>query len=375
MIQIVHSQVDVTIQSRSFRILILVDIQIATLDREDLDHLTKSTRVLINTVGPYHLYSSPVVESCARNGTHYLDVTGESPWVLQMIEKYHSMARANGAIIIPEIGLESAPSDMIAWSMADLIRRTFSVGTREVICTLHQLKITPSGGTLATILSILDSYSLKEIAKATCPWSMSPIPGPRPQPITSLSSKLFGVRWVPNLGILTTAIAGSANRAIVQRSWGLLDDGNFYGSNFQYHEYMTVKNTLIGVLVHWAFTLAPIALWFRPFRWLAKKLVYAPGEGAAKEATNREAIEYRAVATADGGKESQKKAYARFRYDGGQYYLTGLLLAEAAMVILQDSDIVQRFGGGLLTPAILGQSFIDRLQNAGIQFETGLLQQ
>ncbi len=40
----------------------------------ELEVLARRTTVLLNTVGPYHLYSTPVVEACAKNGTHYLDV-------------------------------------------------------------------------------------------------------------------------------------------------------------------------------------------------------------------------------------------------------------------------------------------------------------
>lgn len=49
-------------------------IETAALTTEDLNRLARKTRLLINTVGPYHLYSTPVVEACAKNGTHYLDV-------------------------------------------------------------------------------------------------------------------------------------------------------------------------------------------------------------------------------------------------------------------------------------------------------------
>ena len=51
-----------------------VGVEVAALTSKDLDVLTRKTRLLLNTVGPYHLYSSPVVEACAKNGTHYLDV-------------------------------------------------------------------------------------------------------------------------------------------------------------------------------------------------------------------------------------------------------------------------------------------------------------
>lgn len=51
-----------------------IGVEVAALTPVDLDALTRKTRVLLNTIGPYHLHSSPVVEACAMNGTHYLDV-------------------------------------------------------------------------------------------------------------------------------------------------------------------------------------------------------------------------------------------------------------------------------------------------------------
>jgi len=48
-------------------------IEVGTLSPEDVDALTKKTKVLISTVGPFHLYGTPVVKACARNGTHYID--------------------------------------------------------------------------------------------------------------------------------------------------------------------------------------------------------------------------------------------------------------------------------------------------------------
>lgn len=289
-----------------------------------------------------------------------------------MIQKYHTIARANGAIIIPEIGIESAPSDMLAWSLATLFRREFSLATREVICTIHRIKLAPSGGTLATVLGVMENYRLSDIGRSTKPWALSPTPGPPPSK-KSWITKIFGVRWVPELGTLTTSVMGATNRAIVQRSWGILDDGNYYGPNFQYSEHITARNTLIGVAMHFAFVYGMIAIMLPPFRWLVKKFIYAPGEGRSKDDTTGEAIEFRAIATADGDTDEPKRASARFRYDGGGYYLTGLLLAEAAMVLIQDTDIVERQGGGVLTPAVLGQSFIDRVQAAGVEFETRLL--
>lgn len=328
---------------------------------------------MINTVGPYHLYSSPVVEACAKNGTHYLDVTGESPWVLDMIGSFHETAKANHAIIIPEIGIESAPSDLLAFALVTLIRKELSVGTREVIASVHDLKGTPSGGTLATILSIMGHYSLKQIAKSSGSWATSPVPGPKSQSSRSWVSEILGVRFVSGLGTLTTSISAAPNVAVVQRSWGLFDGGKLYGSKFQYHEYMRVRNSVVGVAMHFALGLAGLALIFPPARWLARKFLYAPGEGADKEATRHEYLEYHAVATADQDGLTPRRAFAKLRWDGSLYHFTGVCLAEAAMVLLNEEKLVQRLDGGLLTPATLGQPFIDRMKHAGLVFEVEMM--
>lgn len=48
-------------------------VEVATLSPGDIDTLTKKTKVLISTVGPFHLYGTPVLEACVKNGTHYID--------------------------------------------------------------------------------------------------------------------------------------------------------------------------------------------------------------------------------------------------------------------------------------------------------------
>lgn len=225
-----------------------------------------------------------------------------------------------------------------------------------------------SGGTLATVLGLSDQYSLREIGESLSPWALSPVRGPKS--IKSLVTKIFGLRFVPQLGTLTTSLFGASNTAIVQRSWGLLDGGNLYGSNFNYEEYRRVGSRVIGVGIHFATTLLPLVLSIAPLRWLLKKVIFAPGEGPAREVADKDIVEYRAIGSADQNTPHPKKAIAGLRYEGGVYYFTGLLLAEAAMVILRDEDeIVKKFGGGVLTPATLGQSYIDRLCDAGVIIE------
>ncbi|KAI4257227.1 MAG: hypothetical protein LQ352_001725 [Teloschistes flavicans] len=351
-------------------------IETTTLSLDSVRALAQKTCLILNTVGPYYRYSSPVVQACAETGTHYLDVTGETPWVYEMIQKHHDTAKANGAIIIPEVGLESTPSDLLAWILVTLIRDRLSVGTKEVVASVHEINSQPSGGTLATATSILGHYSLSEFAKSSAPWALSPIPGPKSSHVVPLATRLFGVRKVQHLGTLTTSIGAGPNVATVQRTWGLLGGPKGYGSNFQYHEYMRVKNSLAGAIIHGAIGFFFMAIIIPPVRWLiqmAAHSFYAPGQGASREDTAKESFELRAIAEADQNVPEPRKAMAKFRHDGGIYHLTGIFLAEAAMVILRDDAPAKKLGGGLLTPATLGQALVDRLRNAGVTIECRLM--
>jgi short subunit dehydrogenase-like uncharacterized protein len=105
-----------------------------------LSALSKKTKIFISTVGPYALYGEHAFKACAENGTHYLDVTGEIAYVWDMIKKYEKTAKASGSIMIPQIGIESAPSDLVTWSLVTLIRERFSAPAGEVILSVHDLR-------------------------------------------------------------------------------------------------------------------------------------------------------------------------------------------------------------------------------------------
>src|SRR5215207_6459635 len=46
-------------------------------DAPAMQELTASTRVVVTTVGPYLRHGLPLARACARQGTHYADLTGE----------------------------------------------------------------------------------------------------------------------------------------------------------------------------------------------------------------------------------------------------------------------------------------------------------
>lgn len=402
-------------------------IEICSLDDSDLASLAKKTFILITTVGPYGKLGEHAFKACAENGTHYLDVTGEVPFVAKMLKKYEAAAKASGATMFPQIGIESAPADLVTWSLASFIRSEFSAGIRDVTVSIHNFKFVssaaplrpslinpptpphrsaPSGGTFTTFFTILDNFSLSDLRAAYKPYALSPLPRPTsPQsraPRSSLLTRLTGLVSVPSLGLLTTSLAGSTDAAIVQRTWGLLATlppprrGQAYGPHFSFREYMRPRNWLTGVGLHVGIMLLGLVmvmpLWLRQV--VLERWGHRAGEGPDPEKAKGDEVEYRGVGKADD--DEGGKAFCKAWFRGSTYYrefcpfffplrrrwdwwvwlltratVTGILLAEAAATLLQE-DV--QLGGGVYTPACLGQPFIDRLDRAGFHFETKRLE-
>ncbi|KAK4192111.1 Saccharopine dehydrogenase-like oxidoreductase [Podospora australis] len=350
-------------------------IEIANLSDADLSSLAKKTYILISTVGPYSRLGEHAFKACAENGTHYLDVTGEVPWVSKMIQKYESTAKSSGALMFPQIGIESAPADLVTFSLASTLRSQVGAKTGDVTVSIHKLSSSPSGGTLSTVFTIADVFSVGELQAAYKPYALSPVPNPTPGPARSLLSRLTGLITVPELGLLTSSVASTTDAALVQRSWGLLSTlpgkkAEAYGNKFSFREFMKPRNWLTGIGIHIGLVFLQLIIVAPLLRNILSKKVVQPGFGPDPETASRDEIEYRGIATAEG--DAKKQAACKAWFNGSAYYLTGILLAEAASTLLEEEDLGLP-EGGIYTPACLGQPLIDRLGRAGFHFETNLL--
>lgn len=353
------------------------EIETAELNDEDLASLAKSTFILITTVGPYHKYGEIAFKACAENGTHYLDVTGEPPWVLRMIKKYEDTAKKSGALMLPQIGLDSAPADVMTWNLAKTLREELNAKTKDVTVSMHELKAGASGGSLATAFTILDNYSIKEVQASMAPFALSPVPQPY-RPRQSILSMLTGLFNVPGLGQQCSAPNERMDGAIVERSWGLLSitptrEDEFYGPKFSFREHMKTRSSLAGMSFHFAaFFFRLFVLGLPPVRRLAHRFLLQPGQGPDRElARTNDGVEYRGVGTPDLAEETGKRAYCRTYFRGGIYDFTALIITQAALMILEE-DL--ELDGGVYTPSFLARNgFIDRLDKAGFKWETKMI--
>ena len=111
---------------------------------------------MLSTAGPFALYGTPVVDACVRFGTHYVDITGETPWMREIASRYHERAAADGTRIIPACGFDSVPSDLGALLMARHVRDTLGVPCAEVR-GYFQFSGGLNGGTVASLLNMLNA--------------------------------------------------------------------------------------------------------------------------------------------------------------------------------------------------------------------------
>lgn len=273
--------------------------------------------------------------------------------------------------MIPCCGFDCVPSDLSTWVAVQEVHRHFGARTRRVDVCIHSVQGGISGGTLASVLQAFETHSLRHLYETHAPYSLSP---KRPSPTvppkrTSFWTKLFGLLWIKHLGWMSYQPQGPVDRAIVHRSWGLLEPTDAsYGHNFDFHAWLRTWGPVAAVLWHFGgLILAPLIL-LPPVRKLLPKLWYQPGEGAGQSKIENNWFEHRGVAEADTSKmQPRPKVLVRMRYDGDAYLFTAIALAEAARILLWQQDTwAHKFGGGVLTPATLGEHYVSQLRAAGV---------
>ena len=80
------------------------------MDYESIEDIVKQTNVVLSTVGPFARYGENLVAACAKNGTDYCDITGETHWVRRMTDKYNRDAVMSGAMLVPMCGFGNTVS-------------------------------------------------------------------------------------------------------------------------------------------------------------------------------------------------------------------------------------------------------------------------
>jgi short subunit dehydrogenase-like uncharacterized protein len=325
-------------------------------DQAGIDRLVGRSRIVLSTAGPFARYGTPIVDACVRFGTHYVDITGETPWMRDMADRYHDLAAAIGTRIIPACGFDSVPSDLGAWLMARYIRETWGARAAEVRA-YFQFSGGLNGGTVASLLQMLDLPR---------PVAATPARDPRIRLVKRPQYDAVRGAWIgPFVMALTnTHVVGRSLSLLA--SWGEARGPDVYQEAMIYDGAFGRTRALAATA---GLGLLLAAVKSRPTRRLVQPWLPKPGEGPSEERMNRGWFACDLVGIADDG----RRARGLIRYDGDPgNRATTVMVCESALALALDTARLPGGAarGGVLTPVTgLGDVLVARLRRAGLTIE------
>jgi short subunit dehydrogenase-like uncharacterized protein len=333
-------------------------------DRAALAELAARTTAVATTVGPYRRYGAALVEACAAAGTHYADLTGETLFMRETIQRFDAPAKASGARVVHTCGFDSIPSDIGVLALHEAAGEL-----ADTTLVVRRVKGGVSGGTLASMKGTVDDVKRdRSLARVLAdPYALSPDRDAEPE--LGNEADLRGAEYSEDLGTwFGPFVMAPVNTRVVRRSNALQDWA--YGRRFRYREVMAFGSGLtgrakaLGVGGGMAALIAGLAL--PPSRFALDRVLPGPGAGP-KEELVREGffvIEIHARTPAD------KRWVCRVEAQGDPGYgATRVMLGQSALCLALDGDRLPE-RAGVLTPATaMGSVLADRLRAAGQTFD------
>ncbi|MFO0708524.1 MAG: saccharopine dehydrogenase NADP-binding domain-containing protein [Sandaracinus sp.] len=316
-------------------------------DRAALDRVTASAKVVATTVGPYAKYGETLVASCASNGTHYADLTGEVTFMRRTIDRFDADAKKSGARIVHTCGYDSIPSDLGTWLVVNEYRARFGTAPSRVVHAAGESRGGASGGTVASMLFLFEEASRDRSVRRLLANPYALVDGPR----GGDRADPLGVGFERELGLFTGPfLMAAVNSRVVRRTSAILErEGRRGYGDVRYEEVMStgagVRGAVAATLLSAGVVGGMGALAIGPLRrFAAERFLPKPGEGPSEEKRRTGFFVSRFVASGPAG-----VVRAKMRGEGDPGYdATSRMLGESAMCLAFDAIDVP---GGIRTPA------------------------
>jgi short subunit dehydrogenase-like uncharacterized protein len=352
-------------------------------DPASLAAMAARTRVVLDLVGPYTLHGPPVVEACVAAGTHYVDLTGEMPFVRRTIDAHHERAAAAGVKVVQVSGFEALPPDLAVLLAAETARERWGEELAEVDLEAATqqpegrigLSDLVSGGTLQSAAESLGGEGSEAVAD---PAALIADPG-LAAAVRDRSPIPLAPRFNARGDVLAPMTpAAFINPAVIHRTMALLAaDRGAEPAPFRYREGIALPGGGASLPLRYA---AAAALG-------ATQAGFAALTRARPSVRNRAAAALRRILPPSGfgptGARMEDWTWqigVDVRTGGGHYvrvdldadghpgYLTtSRMLGEAGLLLAEDGATPALHG--CLTPAAaLGTGGLDRFERAGLRF-------
>ncbi|VDB91334.1 unnamed protein product [Peniophora sp. CBMAI 1063] len=346
--------------------------EVDVTDEVALEETISKVSVVINCVGPYWRTGTPIVRACVRQGKHYVDITGETHWIYDIIRLFDFHATRTRSIIVPSCGFDSAPSDAVVYAANRALKAQYpDAEIEDSVSAIDGQTGGLGAGTLQTVLSMFQDVPPKVLELARQDYSLSPVRGGEPY---SPFNFLYTLPYPFHDIIGGYSIMSPINRAIVQRTFGLFEISKpkaprlSYGSRFRYDEF-NMSSSVIGAFL--TSTILAVGLFslatFAPVRWLYGRILPTSGNGPSEAKLKAGHLNMTNVTTAATSEGTHVKVKSELRSKGSPLYTTSVIVAEAALALLDPSSLPELARqGGVLTPmTAFGDVLLDRLENTG----------
>lgn len=352
-------------------------------DPSSLEAMASRARVILNLVGPYTLYGRPVIEACVAGGAHYVDLTGEMPFVRTIIDDLDGPATAAEVKIVQVCGFEALPPDLMVALAAERAREQWGEGLAEVEL---EVTITPPKG-LPRLSDGISGGTFQSLSAVAAGDDAALITDPalliRDAAVAAAVRRASPIELAPRRGSNGAVIAPMSpapfiNPAVIHRSAALIASAEGRPAEpFRYREGMALGGGAASRPARWAIAGAMSATQVglrglararpalrRPVANALGRIGPSSGFGPAGDRLEGWRWTMRAHARTSGGRELDVHLQA----DGHPGYLaTARLLGEAGMLLAEDGATPAR--AGCLTPAgALGTACIERFERAGLRF-------
>ena len=333
-------------------------------DRQFLGSMVKRTKVVLTTVGPYALYGKELVQACAARGTDYCDLTGEIPFIQEMMDRHAAQAQASGARILSCCGVDSLPSDLGVWSLSRIAKKQLGCRLAHVTNEVKSFMGRFSGGTIASLgnMHIAAERDVRVAAILRNPYAICPPDrrsGVMQTDINSVRRSESGT-W---LGPFFMAIV---NTRVVHATNAHLDYP--CGKDFTYDEGWHVGGKVAARILGLASRMFYRGYRCRPIRALLNSTVLPkPGTGPSRKSREKGEFEFHFIARTQSA--DRLTLVVSGDRDPG-YGASSRMIGEVALCLAKDLP-KDALPGGFWTPgAAIAEKIIPRLiENAGMKFE------
>jgi short subunit dehydrogenase-like uncharacterized protein len=139
-------------------------------DARGLLELFSRSGAVIACAGPFSLHGEPVLGAAVEAGTHYLDTTGEQNFIRLAFDQYGPRALQQGSAVIPAMGFDYVPGDMLA----ALTAATLDEGeTVDKVRLGYHAPFQPSQGTMRSGIEMIKGGDVEWRERALRPASQA----------------------------------------------------------------------------------------------------------------------------------------------------------------------------------------------------------